>query len=149
VWPQGRFTRHGCGAFARSAHIFLHTFACGAVETSAADPTFKKDRSSSRRGFAMRAGKPHVAGRERNAQVLRHLDEMLDAALIETFPASDPIAVGRATATEPAARRSGKRGTDQGDKVHGPSPKASSSRAAATPAATSARPTRKVQRARS
>jgi hypothetical protein len=95
----------------------------------------------------MRAGKPHVAGRERNAQLLRHLDEKLDAALIETFPASDPIAVGRATATEPAARRSGKRGADQDDKVRGPSPSTSSSSASATPAST--RPTRKVQRARS
>jgi hypothetical protein len=97
----------------------------------------------------MRAGKPHGAGRERNAQVLRRLDEKLDAALIETFPASDPIAIGRATATEPAARRSGKRRADQGDKVRGPSPNTSSSSATATPAATSVRPTRKVLRARS
>jgi hypothetical protein len=30
----------------------------------------------------------------------RRLDERLDEALDETFPASDPIAVGRPTATE-------------------------------------------------
>jgi hypothetical protein len=34
----------------------------------------------------------------------RKLDAQLDEALTETFPASDPIAVGRFTATEPPAR---------------------------------------------
>jgi len=32
------------------------------------------------------------------------LDARLDLALVDTFPASDPIAIGRATATEPPAR---------------------------------------------
>ncbi|HSR81334.1 MAG TPA: hypothetical protein VLL28_11200 [Hyphomicrobiaceae bacterium] len=32
------------------------------------------------------------------------LDARLDLALIGTFPASDPIAIGRSTATEPPAR---------------------------------------------
>ena len=34
----------------------------------------------------------------------RKLDAQLDEALTETFPASDPVAVGRFTATEPPAR---------------------------------------------
>lgn len=34
----------------------------------------------------------------------RKLDAELDEALVETFPASDPIAVGHPTATEPASR---------------------------------------------
>jgi hypothetical protein len=32
------------------------------------------------------------------------LDEELDQALAQTFPASDPFSVGRPTATEPPAR---------------------------------------------
>jgi hypothetical protein len=32
------------------------------------------------------------------------LDARLDLALAETFPASDPIAIGGATSTEPPAR---------------------------------------------
>ena len=34
----------------------------------------------------------------------RRLDAMLDEALAGTFPASDPVAVGGATSTEPPAR---------------------------------------------
>src|SRR5262245_55982189 len=34
----------------------------------------------------------------------RHLDELLDEGLRETFPASDPISVGRFTGTEPPVR---------------------------------------------
>ncbi|HEU4379244.1 MAG TPA: hypothetical protein VFR73_11785 [Hyphomicrobiaceae bacterium] len=34
----------------------------------------------------------------------RKLDRQLDEALTDTFPASDPIAVGHFTATEPPAR---------------------------------------------
>jgi hypothetical protein len=34
----------------------------------------------------------------------RKLDAALDEALAHTFPASDPIAIGRATGTEPPAR---------------------------------------------
>jgi hypothetical protein len=34
----------------------------------------------------------------------RKLDAELDEALAHTFPASDPIAIGRATGTEPPAR---------------------------------------------
>src|SRR5262245_28955106 len=75
------------------------------------------------------------------------LDQRLDAALIETFPASDPIAVGRPTATEPS-HRAGDRPA-QGAKVRGPSPRIWSKRATAMPAATSAKPSRKVLRARS
>jgi hypothetical protein len=33
-----------------------------------------------------------------------HLDAVLDEALRQTFPASDPFHVGRATATEPPLR---------------------------------------------
>jgi len=36
---------------------------------------------------------PSEAGEQRRAQAKRHLDERLDEALEETFPASDPIAV--------------------------------------------------------
>jgi hypothetical protein len=39
------------------------------------------------------------AGREK-----RHLDELLDEGLRETFPASDPVAVGHFTGTEPPSR---------------------------------------------
>jgi hypothetical protein len=34
----------------------------------------------------------------------RHLDELLDAGLKETFPASDPVAVGHFTSTEAPSR---------------------------------------------
>lgn len=34
----------------------------------------------------------------------RKLDESLDEALVETFPASDPVAVGHPTATERPGR---------------------------------------------
>jgi hypothetical protein len=34
----------------------------------------------------------------------RHLDELLDEGLRETFPASDPVSVGRFTATEAPSR---------------------------------------------
>jgi hypothetical protein len=34
----------------------------------------------------------------------RKLDAQLDEALVDTFPASDPVAVGRFTSTEPPAR---------------------------------------------
>jgi hypothetical protein len=40
--------------------------------------------------------------KERNWE--RHLDELLDEGLRETFPASDPVSVGRFTSTEPPAR---------------------------------------------
>jgi len=93
----------------------------------------------------MRARKPHDVAPAGNVQALRHLDEKLDAALLETFPASDPIAVGRPTATEPAPRPAARRHTAQGDKVRGASP----SNASTIPEATRAKPMRKVLRARS
>jgi hypothetical protein len=34
----------------------------------------------------------------------RHLDELLDEGLRETFPASDPVTVGHFTSTEPPSR---------------------------------------------
>jgi hypothetical protein len=34
----------------------------------------------------------------------RKLDEELDRALVQTFPASDPFSVGRFTSTEPPSR---------------------------------------------
>ena len=34
----------------------------------------------------------------------RHLDELLDEGLKETFPASDPVSIGHFTSTEPPAR---------------------------------------------
>jgi hypothetical protein len=34
----------------------------------------------------------------------RHLDELLDAGLRDTFPASDPVSVGHFTSTEPPRR---------------------------------------------
>jgi hypothetical protein len=34
----------------------------------------------------------------------RHQDEKVDEAIRETFPASDPAAVGKATGTEPTKR---------------------------------------------
>jgi hypothetical protein len=40
-----------------------------------------------------------AAARER-----RHLDELLDEGLRETFPASDPVTVGHFTSTEPPGR---------------------------------------------
>jgi hypothetical protein len=39
------------------------------------------------------------AGRQK-----RHLDELLDEGLRETFPASDPVTVGHFTSTEPPSR---------------------------------------------
>jgi len=37
-------------------------------------------------------------------QAERHLDELLDEGLRETFPASDPVSVGHFTSTEPPGR---------------------------------------------
>ena len=34
----------------------------------------------------------------------RHLDELLDAGLEASFPASDPVTLGRSTGTEPPSR---------------------------------------------
>jgi hypothetical protein len=39
-----------------------------------------------------------------NNQAKRGLEARLDDALKQTFPASDPVAVGHATATEPPSR---------------------------------------------
>ena len=49
----------------------------------------------------------------------RHLDELLDEGLKETFPASDPVAVGHFTSTEPA-RRHGRGRSDERWKDEGP-----------------------------
>jgi hypothetical protein len=94
-----------------------------------------------------RAHKPEPHGQSEPGQQAARLDQRLDAALLETFPASDPIAVGRPTATEPLQRASDRR--VQGAKVRGPSPETSSRRATAMPAASRARPSKKVSRARS
>jgi hypothetical protein len=40
----------------------------------------------------------------RGGREKRHLDELLDEGLRETFPASDPVAVGQFTGTEPPSR---------------------------------------------
>lgn len=40
----------------------------------------------------------------RGGREKRHLDELLDEGLRETFPASDPVAVGPFTSTEPPRR---------------------------------------------
>ena len=44
-----------------------------------------------------------IAGSKGRA-VDRHLDELLDEGLRETFPASDPVSVGHFTSTEPPSR---------------------------------------------
>lgn len=44
------------------------------------------------------------AARKKKSGASSVADDRLDEALRETFPASDPIAVGKATANEPAAR---------------------------------------------
>jgi hypothetical protein len=69
-----------------------------------------------------RANKPQP--QTRSAAQAQHLDERLDAALIETFPASDPIAVGRPTATEPSLRAGDR--PAQGAKVRAASPQTAS-----------------------
>jgi hypothetical protein len=94
-----------------------------------------------------RANKPQPHAQSRSASQAQHLDERLDAALIATFPASDPIAVGRPTATEPS-RRVGDRPA-QGGKVRGASHKTSSRTVAAMPATTKLRPSKKILRGRS
>jgi hypothetical protein len=40
----------------------------------------------------------------RGGKERRHLDELLDEGLRQTFPASDPVSVGHFTATEPPSR---------------------------------------------
>jgi hypothetical protein len=40
----------------------------------------------------------------RSGHERRHLDDLLDEGLRETFPASDPVTVGRFTSTEPPGR---------------------------------------------
>jgi hypothetical protein len=83
----------------------------------------------------------HPTGKRDTARERTRLDARLDAALNQTFPASDPIAVGRPTATErppargdrsvvadagkavarlPARRRAGSGGKAHGAKVRGP-----------------------------
>ncbi len=42
----------------------------------------------------------------------RHLDELLDEGLRETFPASDPVSVGHFTSTEPPSRPIDRTGVD-------------------------------------
>jgi hypothetical protein len=42
----------------------------------------------------------------------RHLDELLDEGLMETFPASDPVSVGHFTGTEPPTRPVDRRAAD-------------------------------------
>jgi hypothetical protein len=44
----------------------------------------------------------------RRGKEKRHLDELLDEALRETFPASDPVTVGHFTSTEPQSRPIGR-----------------------------------------
>jgi hypothetical protein len=44
----------------------------------------------------------------------RHLDELLDEGLRATFPASDPVAVGHFTSTEPPSRPVGRAVADAG-----------------------------------
>jgi len=66
-------------------------------------------------------------GQSASPDELARLDAKLDAALDETFPASDPIAVGRPTGSEPmrrhprapaaAARQPGSRRPARGAKV--------------------------------
>jgi hypothetical protein len=73
-----------------------------------------------------RANKPQP--QTRSAAQAQHLDERLDAALIETFPASDPIAVGRPTATEPSLRAGDR--PAQGAKVRAASPQTASPKTA-------------------
>jgi hypothetical protein len=43
-------------------------------------------------------------GGSKGGKEKRHLDELLDEGLKETFPASDPVSVGRFTSTEPPTR---------------------------------------------
>ena len=40
----------------------------------------------------------------KGGKLKRHLDELLDEGLKETFPASDPVSVGHFTSTEPPSR---------------------------------------------
>jgi hypothetical protein len=58
--------------------------------------TSTKSSRTSAKARRRRPGKP-----QRDAAVL---DAQLDLALAHTFPASDPIAVGGATGTEPPSR---------------------------------------------
>jgi len=111
-------------------------------------------KKSCKRSPMARANKLQPHSQSRSVSQAQHLDERLDAALIETFPASDPIAVGRPTATEPS-RRAGDR-PSQGGKARGASQqalsrassKASSTRATAMPAARKAGPSKKGLRDR-
>ena len=48
-----------------------------------------------------------IAGAKGRVAV-RHLDELLDEALRDTFPASDPVSVGHFTSTEPPGRPIGR-----------------------------------------
>jgi hypothetical protein len=47
---------------------------------------------------------PAQGGRTLRVARAAALDARLDLALMATFPASDPIAIGRSTATEPPSR---------------------------------------------
>jgi hypothetical protein len=45
-----------------------------------------------------------LSGSRARREKWRHLDELLDEGLKETFPASDPVSVGHFTSTEPPAQ---------------------------------------------
>src|SRR5262249_25763457 len=45
-----------------------------------------------------------LSGSSKESNKRRHLDELLDEALTETFPASDPVSVGNFTGTEAPSR---------------------------------------------
>ena len=45
-----------------------------------------------------------IAASKGGGKEKRHIDELLDEGLRETFPASDPVSVGHFTGTEPASR---------------------------------------------
>ena len=62
---------------------------------------------------------------------LRRLDAQLDEALLETFPASDPIAVGRPTATERPRRSIGRKAALPAPAVKAAGPRAKRRRRAA------------------
>jgi len=71
-----------------------------------------------------------IAGGKGERHKRRHLDELLDEGLKQTFPASDPVSVGHFTSTEAPSNPVDRGGADSTTKTKGPRKPARASRVA-------------------
>src|SRR5215475_668266 len=84
-----------------------NTIACGWLAAARAPPDMPAMPAAQRKPSARTNARGPVERRARppsQALSAAALDARLDLALVATFPASDPIAIGRSTALEPPSR---------------------------------------------